>query len=92
MNGWLLALLITAGILGILLLLRFGLRVEYRNGEAQVYLCIGWIRCPVYSSVRKKDEETVQKAEKKQRAGKAGEKDKSKKSLQRHALAVRWQR
>lgn len=54
MNGWLLTLLITAGILGILLLLRFGLRVEYREGEIQVYLCIGWIRVKVYSSIKKK--------------------------------------
>ena len=54
MNGWLLALLITAGILGILVMLRFGLRVVYMGGEVEVYFCISRIRFRIYASAEKK--------------------------------------
>ncbi len=81
MNGWLLALLITAGILGILLLLQFGLRVEYRKGETQVHLFIGWIRVKVYSSLKKKTDKQSKKQISRQSHSQKRKKDKSKKSL-----------
>ena len=79
MNGWLLALLITAGILGILVMLRFGLRVVYMGGEVEVYFCISRIRFRIYASAEKKGEEAESK-EKKARREAAGKK-KNKRSL-----------
>ena len=85
MNGWLLALLITAGILGILVMLRFGLRVVYMGGEVEVYFCISRIRFRIYASAEKKAKKQ-KKAKKKKRGGKPSggkpqEKKKNKRSL-----------
>lgn len=81
MNGWLLALLITAAILGILVLLRFGLRVEYFSGETLVFFCIGRIRIKVYSSVEKKAKKQKKKNRKKDAEKQPGEKKTGKKQF-----------
>lgn len=83
MNGWLLALLITAGILGILILLRFGLRVVYAGGETEVYLCISRMRFRVYSSAEKKRQKAkkTQKKANKPSGGKPQEKEKNRRNL-----------
>ncbi len=74
MNGWLLALLITAAILGILLLLRFGLRVAYSAEDLRIWLCISRLRIRIYSSAKKKALK-----EKKSKTNNAKEKKKKKK-------------
>lgn len=82
MNGWLLALLITAVILGILLLLRLGLRVEYFSGETRVLLCVNRLRIKLYSSAEKKAKKQKQKKKSRTKTvGKAsgGKKEKKKK-------------
>ena len=61
MNGWLLALLITAAILGILMLLRFGVRVEYFPDETRVFFCISRLRIRVYSSMQQKNKKKKSK-------------------------------
>lgn len=65
MNGWLLALLITAAILGILMLLRFGVRVEYFPEETRVFFCISRLRIRVYSSTQQKKKKKKKKSSRK---------------------------
>ena len=65
MNGWLKALLIVAGILGILLLVRLGVRVSYRENVLRLWLCISPFRIPLYSSAGKKKKKKPKKKKKK---------------------------
>ena len=73
MNGWILALLITAGLLGILLLLRLRLRAEYFSGEVQVWLCVARLRFSLYSSIERKTKK--KEGRKKTGAGKVVQKE-----------------
>lgn len=72
MNGWLVALLITALILGILLLLRLGLRVEFAAEKTRFFLCVGCVRVPIHTG--KKTKQQKEKNEKKRVENLSGEK------------------
>lgn len=72
MNGWLAALLITALILGILLLLRLGLRVELAAEKTRFFLCVGCVRIPIHTG--KKTKQQKEKNEKKRIENLSGEK------------------
>lgn len=89
MNGWLLALLITAAIVGILMLVRFALRVSYQKEDLRLYFCVSRLRFLVYSSAKKKaggkkPKKAKKKTDKKEKkdGGEAGkEKPKRKRSI-----------
>lgn len=79
MNGWLIALLITAGILGILLLVRLGVRAAYTDGVLRLWLCISPIRIPIYTGGKKKKKKKSNKKKKKKTESTAPKEKKPKK-------------
>ncbi len=72
MSGWLKTLLIITGILGIILLLRFGVDAVYENEVLTVRAQLNFIYFTVYSSAKKKKK----KKEKKKKPEKPEEKPK----------------
>jgi hypothetical protein len=74
-KGFVIAILITAAVLGILLTLRFGLRVQYRGGNYKIWFIINFIKICLYDSTRKKKKK-AKKSKKKDEKKKSGEKPK----------------
>jgi len=81
MKGWVLGLLITAAILGILQWLRYGVRAEYAGGVLRVWLCISRLRIRVVDTSRKKKKDPEK--EKKKAAKKAKKKEKKKQEAEK---------